>query len=146
MNDSSAHLTAEALERLQISGGGWQANPNHSGDTLAIRFRGRASLTPSATSVSTGLEDDEEEGGRPSSRQTEIYMKDYLLDHDHDYGSENDRERKGKGKAKAIQNATISDLPAEVLISVRSPLHSRLIQDIQSSHDRGGCFVVYQSV
>jgi hypothetical protein len=109
-----AELTAEALERLQISN---EANSNSEGVTSArsaIRdgiLRRQPSQTPSVTSVSTGPEDGDSRDrsrSRPSSRQTERYMKDQLSD-------------KGKGKGKTVEHSgtTIADLPGEVLISVR---------------------------
>jgi hypothetical protein len=109
-----ADLTAEALERLQISN---EANSNSeaiSSARSALRdgiLRRQPSQTPSVTSVSTGPEDGDSRDrsrSRPSSRQTERYMKDQFGD-------------KGIGKGKVVEHSgtTISDLPGEVLISVR---------------------------
>jgi hypothetical protein len=128
-----ADLTAEALERLQISN---EANSNSeaiSSARSAIRdgiLRRQPSQTPSVTSVSTGPEDGDSRDrsrSRPSSRQTERYMKDQVGD-------------KGKGKGKVVEHSgtTISDLPGEVLISVRphgSMEEGVLILDIQSFDD-----------
>lgn len=104
----TADLTAEALERLRVSddphpmpGAGRQARGP---------LRRQASLTPSVTSVSTGPD---EEDGRPSSRQTERYMKDQWFESGQGKG-------KGKGKEREdVQGTTVHDLPGEVLISVR---------------------------
>jgi len=109
-----ADLTAEALARLQISN---EANSNPdaiSSARSAVRdgvLRRQPSQTPSVTSISTGPEDADSRDrsrSRPSSRQTERYMKDQIGD-------------KGKGKGKVVEHSgtTISDLPGEVLISVR---------------------------
>jgi hypothetical protein len=98
----TADLTAEALGRLDIS------NDTSSGarQTRGL-LRRRASLTPSVTSVSTGPD---EEDGRPSSRQTELYMKNQWL---------GNGKGKGKEREDVHQGTTIHDLPGEVLISVR---------------------------
>lgn len=112
--DHQADLTAEALERLQISN---ETNVTSNEAIITARtavrdgiLRRQPSQTPSVTSISTGPDDENERDrsrSRPSSRQTERYMKDQFGD-------------KGKGKGKAIgpSGTTISDLPGEVLISV----------------------------
>lgn len=110
-------LTAEALERLQISNEiGTSTNEAIASARSVVRdgiLRRQPSQTPSVTSVSTGPDDDDERvrsrsRSRPSSRQTERYMKDQIGD-----------KGKGKGKAVGPSGTTISDLPGEVLISVR---------------------------
>ena len=113
-----ADLTAEALERLQISNEASSNLEAISSARSAIRdgiLRRQPSQTPSVTSISTGPEDGDSRDrsrSRPSSRQTERYMKDQFGD-------------KGKGKGKVVEHSgtTISDLPGEVLISV-CPNHS----------------------
>jgi hypothetical protein len=114
-----ADLTAEALERLQISNG---AHTNSNEATTSARsavrdgiLRRQPSQTPSVTSVSTGPEGDSREPSRPSSRQTARYMKDQYSD-------------KGKGKGKAVEpsGTTISDFPGEVLIAVSLLTYRRI--------------------
>ena len=115
--DHPAGLTADALERLRIANDGGADSDSQAitSTRSAVRdgnFRRQPSQTPSVTSVSTGPEDvDSRDRSRPSSRQTERYMKDQFGD-----------KGKGKGKDKEIgpSGTTISDLPGEVLISVNA--------------------------
>jgi len=145
-----AELTADALERLRIANDG-SANPNSqaiSSTRSAVRdgiLRRQPSQTPSVTSVSTGPEDGESrERSRPSSRQTERYMKDQ-------FGDKGNGKGKGKGREVGPSGTTISDLPGEVLISVRQRFPFQtvevvLMSDFQSLDDRPGRVIVHKGL